>query len=102
MELTGEIHCTKISNSRAVRKFVIKQISRWLMANHVAPEERAHFDVTIDRQGEGHHFDCRVKILTKNKIWTAYSCTQDLNRALKVCLARMVPRLTNPAFSSPP
>lgn len=101
-KLSGKVRCKKISNSRAVRRFVAKQIENWIASQKGVAIDGTHFDVTFNREGDGHLIGCRVQVSTRDQVWTATSCTEGLQRALSHCLARMMPRLSNAAFSSPP
>lgn len=95
--LLGEIICKRVPYSRALSRFVEKTIYSWI--EEQCPEisfKNLSFEVTFERNGLGHQFDCYTKIESDFGNHVAASWGNSPQEALKNCLQQMTIYATIP------
>jgi len=88
----GQIICKNIPDSRTVRRFIEKQIHRWIL-RHIKTDEpqNTQYFVTLQREREGHDVNCRVEIFDGKNIWLGMEYSAGLHQALIRCLNHLIP-----------
>jgi hypothetical protein len=96
-KLPGEIVCNDVADSRPVRRFIQKQVERWLGLHGAAADPSlTYYHVTFNREGAGHLVDCRVEVRLGRQRWVSSQVAYGLHQALLQALDRMSP-LPQPA-----
>ena len=85
----GEVICGRISNNRALRKFVEKRIKQWLLLQQGKLPAQRDYRVVFDREGLGHQVTCWIEVLTQWKTWQGTEIGDGPEAALISGLERM-------------
>ena len=83
--VSGKVIFNDLSASRAVRRFVEKQVARWTGAQGRAPS----YVVQFRREGQGHTVSCEVLVDAGSKQWVAFEYESGPYQALMRCLAHL-------------
>lgn len=102
----GEVECQRISNSRAVRRFVEKCIERWAQTqSRVLSKslEKPYFHVTFVRERNAHIVDCKTRIWIGSEMWEGSVYGNSIQNALKESLNHLnsSSSLTVPSWHTP-
>lgn len=88
----GQIICNNIPHSRTVRRFIEKQVHRWILRNSKTSDPtKTKYLVTLQRQEEGHGVNCRIEIYDGKTLWRAIEYSSGLHQALIRCINHLMP-----------
>lgn len=87
----GRILCEDVQGSRALKKFVVKRLERWMVDHEMADETKCCFEVAFTREGAGHQVSCGVEIETVQCRWQGAAVSEGAQPALIESLEQMHP-----------
>ena len=81
-QFTGRIVLERVRGARPIRSFITKKITGWLTSHGIGATEQPVYEVALNRQGKGHLFTCRIRVLTRGSLWEAMVTETDLHQAI--------------------
>ena len=89
----GDLECTRVPYSKALRRHVEKRISEWITHRNFPEYPKGlSYRVSLEREGDGHTIGCAVEIKSRQETWIGHSWGRTPEDALAQTLARMSAR----------